>query len=189
VSSKRQDGIQFQQITTCRNCQGQGSRIETPCKSCSGHGKINKDETLTVTIPAGVEEGMTLRIPGHGLPSRQSGGKPGDLYVMVRSMPDPRLERHGADLWCRETISVEDATLGSSVQIPTLDTPFIFTIPPGTQPESVLKASGKGLPVLDGNRRGDLYLRVHVQIPKQLTRAERKLYKKLRNIRNKRRST
>lgn len=189
VTSRNQGGIQFQQITTCPDCHGQGSLIETPCTSCHGRGEVQRDETLTVTIPVGVDEGMALRISGHGLPSRQPDGKPGDLFVVVRSTPDPRFERQGADLWCRETINVEDATLGSTVQVATLDTPFTFTIAPGTQPGSILKATGKGLPEYGGERRGDLYLRVLVQIPTQLTHAERDLFEQLRDMRNQHQST
>jgi molecular chaperone DnaJ len=186
VISRRQEGIQFQQITTCPMCRGRGNIIDEPCTECRGRGQVQTDETLTVTVPVGVEEGMALRIPDHGLPSREPGGKPGDLYVVVRSTPDPRFERQGADLWRQETIQVEDATLGATVQITTLDGPVKVTIPPGTQPGAILRVPGKGLPEFGGSGQGNLYLRVDVRIPEQLSPEERKLYEQLRTVRNQR---
>ena len=124
---------------------------------------------------------MALRIPGHGLPSRD-GGATGDLFVVVQTAPDPRFERDGADLWHREEISVADAVLGTGLDVPTVNGRLKVTIPPGTQPNSVLRLRGKGLPEFGGRKRGDLYLRVDVHIPEKVGTEERKLWERLRTV-------
>jgi molecular chaperone DnaJ len=138
-----------------------------------------RSETLTVKVPLGVEEGMALRIPGKGLPS-DMGGIAGDLYVVIHTAPDPRFERQGADLWRTQMLDVVDAVLGTRIEVPTLDGPSTVTVPPGTQPGTVLRLRGKGLPEFGGSRMGDLYLRIEVRVPESLSREERSLYEKLR---------
>jgi molecular chaperone DnaJ len=182
VTSRRDSGITFQQITTCPGCHGRGSIIDQPCPECHGQGEVERAETLTVTVPAGVEERMALRIPGRGLPSRDAGGTPGDLFVIVHSAPDTRFARRGADLWRAATVPVVDAVLGTELEVPTLDGSTTVTIPPGTQPDTVLRLHGKGLPEFGGDRRGDLYLRVHVHVPDRLSSKERDLYERLRTL-------
>jgi molecular chaperone DnaJ len=174
--------VRFQQITICPVCHGQGSFIEHPCKKCQGRGQVEKEETLKVKIPQGIDEATSLRIAGHGMPSETSEGRPGDLYVVVRSARDPRFERVGADLWRRENISVVDAVLGSKIKVPTLDGEVEVTIPAGTQPDEVLRLRGKGLPEFKGHGRGDLNLRILVQIPENPSAEERQLYEQLRAI-------
>jgi molecular chaperone DnaJ len=141
---------------------------------------VEREEELTVTIPVGVEEGMALRVPGHGLPSHDTGGTPGDLLVVVYSTPDARFKRHGADLWRLEMVQVPDAVLGTRLEVPTLDGSATVTVPPGTQPDTVLRLPHKGLPVFGSKEQGDLYLRVCVHIPEQLSAEERTLYERLR---------
>jgi molecular chaperone DnaJ len=182
VTSRKDAGVMFQSVVPCATCQGRGQRIDQPCPECNGQGEVEREETLAVTVPPGVEEGMALRIPGHGLPSPNAGGAAGDLFVVVRSAPDPRFERDGADLWHREEIPVVDAVLGTSLGIPTLDGHLKVTIPSGTQPNCVLRLKGKGLPLFGGKRRGDLYLRVDVRMPEKLGAEERKLWEQLRAI-------
>jgi molecular chaperone DnaJ len=172
--------IRFQQITVCPECQGRGEFIEKPCRDCRGAGRVEKDESLKVHIPPGADEGMALRIPGHGLPGPEPGGPPGDLYVIVASAPDARFARSGADLWRTETLAVADAVLGTTLKAPTLDGTVEVTVPPGTQPGEVLRLRGKGLPVFGARGRGDLNLRIEVKIPERLTAEERALYEKLR---------
>lgn len=174
--------VVIQQITICPACGGRGSIIDKPCPDCGGTGQTEREEILSVTIPVGVEEGMALRIPGRGMPSREPDAPPGDLFVVVRSAPDPRFERDGADLWRSEAIAVADAVLGTKLNVPTLDHPAEVTIPPGTQPDAVLRVRGKGLPIFGSKQHGDLYLRMRVHIPEQLTPEERNLYKKLRDM-------
>jgi molecular chaperone DnaJ len=125
---------------------------------------------------------MALRVPGHGLPSHDAGGTAGDLYVVVRTAPDTRFERDGTNLWHREEIPVTDAVLGTSLDALTLNGRLRVTIPPGTQPNSVLRLKGKGLPEFGGKGRGDLFLRVDVRMPEKLSAEERKLWERLRAI-------
>jgi molecular chaperone DnaJ len=178
--SRAEAAIRFQQITVCPDCGGRGERIDKPCRECHGEGRVEKEESLKVSIPPGAEEGMALRIPAHGLPSPEPKGPPGDLYVMVTSAPDARFARSSADLWRSETLAVTDAVLGTTLKVPTLDGTVEVTVPPGTQPGEVLRLRGKGLPVFGARGRGDINLRIEVKIPERLTAEERALYEKLR---------
>ena len=180
AKSRREGGVTFQQITTCHDCNGRGSIIEHPCPDCGGHGETVRTETLKVRIPPGIDEGTLLRIPGHGLPGREPGGVPGDLLVAVRSEHDPRFERHGPNLWRTETIEVTDAVLGTRLTVPTLDGSVKVTVPPGTQPDAMLRLRDKGLPVPGARRRGDLFLRLQVHVPERLNDEQRALYEQLR---------
>jgi molecular chaperone DnaJ len=141
--SRKEGAIHFQQITTCPVCHGQGLFVDHPCKLCDGTGRHHKDDRLKVSIPAGADEGMALRIPGHGLPSDEPDGETGDLYVIVRTKPDPRFVRRGADLWRDETIGIPDAVLGTTLKIETLDGNVKVKIPPGTQAGEILRLRGK----------------------------------------------
>jgi molecular chaperone DnaJ len=181
-SRQEKEHVLIQQISTCPVCHGRGSIIEHPCPECHGSGSEEKEETLTVRIPKGVEEGMVLRISGKGMPSPEAGGATGDLFVVVRSKDDPRFERDGIDLLRQETVSLTDAVLGTTLQVPTLDGSATVTIPPGTQPDAVLRLKGKGLPEFGNGRHGEMYLRIAVHVPEQLTSEERELYERLRAI-------
>lgn len=187
TQSRRQEKehVLIQQISTCPVCHGRGSIIEHPCRVCHGSGNVEREESLSVKIPPGVEEGMVLRIPGKGMPSQDAGGVSGDLFVVVRSRQDPRFERAGADLLRQETIQLTDAVLGTMLDVPTLDGSASVTIPPGTQPGAVLRVRGKGLPEFGCSRHGELYLRIEVQIPDKLSRDERQLYEQLRALSSK----
>lgn len=182
VVTRRQGGMTLQQVTVCTTCGGEGTVIDQFCTECHGSGKTERVESLTVRIPVGVEEGMALRVPGRGLPSSEAGGRPGDLFVVVHSAPDRRFERHGADLWRTEAVHVADAVLGTTIEVPTLEGPVKVVVPPGTQPDSILRLRGKGLPEFGGARRGALYIRVHVPLPDQLSPEERRLYEGLRAL-------
>ncbi len=186
IEGRREGNVSFQRITTCPSCHGRGTVIDQPCPDCHGLGQVEREEELTVKIPAGAEEGMALRIPGRGYPSQEAGGAPGDLYVILRTAPDARFERRGPDLWRTETIAVVDAVLGVEREIPTLDGPATVRIPAGTQPGTVLRLRSKGVPEFGGDRRGDLYVVVQVHVPGELSRRERELYQQLRGLRGKR---
>lgn len=177
---KRRGNVSIQEITACRECRGAGSFIDKPCPRCAGTGLGRDEETLTVRLPAGAEEGMALRVPGRGERSAETGGQPGDLYVIVRTEPDPRFERHGANLWRRHPLEVVDAVLGCKIKAPTLDGELEVDVPAGTQPDSVLRLAGKGLPHFGSAERGDLFLRMDVHVPERLTRDEQALYEQLR---------
>jgi molecular chaperone DnaJ len=178
----REGEVLVQTFSTCPACRGRGEIIDAPCPECGARGETRRDESLTVNVPLGVEEGMALRIPGHGAPSEEKGGVPGDLFVIVRSAPDPRFQRAGADLWRIEQITIADAALGTRRDVPTLDGTVEVTIPAGTQPDAVLRLAGKGLPEFGGRGRGDLYLRLRVRVPERLTGAQRELCEQLRAL-------
>ncbi len=175
-------GFQIRQITTCSACGGRGTIIDEKCTNCAGSRRTAREEAIEIAVPPGVEDGTALRVAGHGLESPDSGGPPGDLYAVVRVEPDPRFERAGADLWRSEAIGPPDAVLGARVEVPTLDGAVELVIPPGTQPGSVLRLRGKGLPQLGGGRRGDLHVRVQVRIPESPSSEERDLYERLQNL-------
>ncbi len=172
--------IHFQQIMVCPNCQGRGTFIDEPCAKCHGSGQIDKEESLKVKIPVGIEEATALRIPAHGMPSEDPNGAPGDLYVIVRSARDPRFQRAGADLWRSETLEVVDAVLGTRLTVPTLQGQVEVKVPPGTQPEEILRLRGKGLARPGENGHGNLNVRIQVHIPEHPTAEERRLYEQLR---------
>ena len=180
--NKDQGSVSFQQITICPVCHGQGSFIDNPCDTCDGRGEISQEDNLEVTIPAGVDEHTALRIPGHGLPSPTASGPPGDLYVVVSSQRDLRFERHGADLWRREILTIPDAVLGTSIKVPTLGGEVEVKVPSGSQPDQVLRLKDKGLPVFGAPMRGDMNIRLQVHIPEKLSKQEKELYQKLREI-------
>lgn len=179
---KAQAAVRIQQITTCPVCHGRGTVIDTPCPDCGGSGQVEREERLTVTIPRGAEEGLALRVPGHGAPSGDIGGAPGDLYVVIRTQPDARFERVGADLWRTETLAPSEAALGTRRTVETLEGRVEVTIPPGTQPDEVLRVRGKGLPRFAEPGRGDLNLRIRVHVPERLTERQRALYEELQRL-------
>ncbi len=180
VESKKRGNVTMQQIRTCPECRGHKVFIDNPCLACSGKGTVYKEEKLTVKVPRGAEEGMALRIPRHGEPATEPGNPPGDLYVIVRTEDDPRFQRHGANLWRRLPIDIVDAVLGTRVIVGTLDGEVEIDVPPGTQPDSVLRLQNKGLPRFGSDTYGDLFLRVQVHVPETLTPRERQLYQELR---------
>jgi DnaJ-class molecular chaperone len=139
-------------------------------------------ETVKVQVPPGIEDATALRIPGHGAPSPEAGGVPGDAYVIVRTAPDARFERRGADLWRGEEISVADAALGTTRTLSTLDGDVAVTIPPGTQPGTVMRVAAKGLPRFGRPGRGDLYVSIAVRIPERLDARRRRAYERLREL-------
>lgn len=179
VSSRKERNVTVQQIRTCSECGGRGTIIDTPCPQCGGKGQVARDEPLTVRIPVGAEEGMALRIPGHGSPAEAPGQPAGDLLVIVRTA-DSRFERRGRDLHRAETVDVVDAVLGTSIDVPTLDGPASVKVPAGTQPDSLLRLRGKGLPPFGGGSRGDLYVRIQVHVPERLSDQQRRLFEQVR---------
>jgi molecular chaperone DnaJ len=169
----------MQQTSLCDICSGSGKVPETPCRSCSGEGRIQGSEEVSIAIPAGIADGQTLRLRGKGGAGRQ-GGVSGDLSIRVEIQPDPRFTRDGEDLHTAVTIPVVDAVLGKELPLETLGGRVTIHIPPGTQPRQVLRIRGKGMPVLHGRGTGDLYVTVQVAVPEHLGRRERKLWEELR---------
>lgn len=183
VTTRQENNVTLRQITPCPVCHGSGKASGEPCPDCRGSGVIEKTESLSVSIPVGVEDGMALRVAGRGMPAPEPGGIPGDLYVVVRAAPDARFQRDGADLWREESLSLTDAVLGTRLEVPTLEGGRAeVNVPAGTQPDTILRLRNKGLPHFGGKGRGDLFVRLKVQIPEKLSREERDLYEQLRAL-------
>jgi molecular chaperone DnaJ len=182
TTAERKGTIEWTRTTTCETCRGRRSFIDHPCPSCAGRGQIEHEQGITVKIPPGIEDGTALRVPGYGQPAEVSSGSPGDLYVVVHTAPHEQLERRGADLWRVERLDVTDAVLGARREVPTLEGHATVIIPPGTQPDAVLRLRGKGLPRFGGRGRGDLYVTVSIHVPEQLSAEEERLYKGLRAL-------
>jgi molecular chaperone DnaJ len=161
---------------TCPACHGAGQIIEQPCTACQGRGRVQKSKTLAVKVPAGVDEGDRIRLSGEG-EAGQNGGPPGDLYVELRVRPHPIFERHGADLSCVVPVPFATAALGGTIEVPTLDGEVTLKIPPETQPGKVLRLRGKGVRPVRSSSVGDLYCRIDVEVPVNLTSEQKKLLK------------
>jgi molecular chaperone DnaJ len=181
-SSQRRGYSQFITITTCPKCNGRGQWPERPCSRCSGQGRIAESRTLAVEIPAGVPDGVQLRVPGRGL-AGDAGAPPGDLYVGISVRPHDRFTRDGEDLILDLPLSFADAALGTEVEVPTMDGSSRLRVPAGIQSDAVLRLRGKGLPRFQGHGRGDQLVRIRVVIPTDLSAEERRLLEQLRRIR------
>ncbi|HBI80607.1 MAG TPA: molecular chaperone DnaJ [Bacteroidales bacterium] len=169
---------QMQTTSPCPTCNGEGKVITNKCPACNGEGVVREDEIITVKIPAGVAEGMQLNLQGKGNAARR-GGVPGDLLVVIEEEKHPNLVRDGNDLVYNLNVSIPDAILGASAEIPTVDGKVKIKIEPGTQPGKILRLRGKGLPEVNGYQHGDLLVVINVYIPKNLTREERAIFEKL----------
>ena len=160
---------------TCPTCQGRGQTIDNPCPVCSGAGRITKDRSLSVNIPAGVEDGTRIRLAGEGEAGLR-GGPSGDLYIFLSVRPHAFYQRDGADLYCRVPISMVQATLGGEFGVHTLDgSESKVRVPEGTQSGKQFKVKGKGMPVLRSREVGDLYIQAVVETPQNLTKRQREL--------------
>jgi len=159
---------------TCPACKGVGTTIETPCKECSGRGRVRKVKTLSVKVPAGVDSGDRIRLGGEGEAGR-NGGPAGDLYVDIAVKPHPIFEREGQNLRCDVPISFAAAALGSSVEVPTLDGQVKLKIPPETQSGRVFRLRGKGVRSVRASGVGDLFCRAQVETPVKLTEEQKEL--------------
>ncbi len=173
---------QIQQRGVCPTCHGSGTVPETPCGTCKGEGRTQQTDTVSVDIPAGIDDGQQLRLQGHG-DAGLRGQPAGDLYVTVRVRPDPRFEREGADTKSTMAVSVVDAILGAQIEVETLHGVSTVTLPAGTQPGQVLRLKGKGLPELGRSRHGDHYADIRVEIPTKLSKQERKILEEWREAR------
>ena len=164
---------------TCGTCGGSGRRIVTPCPTCSGRGRVQAQKTLTVRVPAGVEDGMRLRIAGEG-EAGPEGGPSGDLYVVLEVKEHDVFRREGSNLHVELSLSPAQAALGTAVKVPLLGGgEEELEIDPGTQPGTVIKLRGKGLPSLERRGKGDLLVTVHLRVPRRLDAERRALYEKL----------
>jgi len=169
---------------TCPNCQGRGEVIETPCPSCNGTGRVTRERTLSVTIPAGVEDGTRIRLAGEGEAGLR-GGPAGDLYIFLSIKPHEFFQRDGADLFCRVPIAMTVAALGGQIEVPTIDGGKTrVKVPEGAESGKQFRLRSKGMPVLRSKQQGDLYIQVEVETPKSLTRKQRELLKEFEKASN-----
>lgn len=160
---------------TCPNCHGRGEVIDDPCGSCGGAGRVTRERTLSVNIPAGVEDGTRIRLAGEGEAGLR-GGPAGDLYIFLSLKPHPFYQRDGADLFCRVPISMVTAAIGGELNVPTIGgAEALVKVPEGTQTGKQFRLRGKGMPVLRSRDVGDLYIQVVVETPQKLTKRQREL--------------
>ena len=160
---------------TCPACHGRGEVIEDPCPACSGTGRVTRERTLSIDIPAGIEDGTRIRLAGEGEAGLR-GGPPGDLYIFVAIKPHPVFQRDGKDLFCRVPISVTKAALGGSIEVPTISGERSkVKVPEGAQTGQQIHLRGKGMPVMRSREVGDMYIQIVVETPRNLTRRQREL--------------
>ena len=162
---------------TCSRCGGKGKIIENPCPKCNGKGKVRKKAKVDINIPAGIDNRQVVNVRGYG-DSGINGGPAGDLRVIVNVKPHKDFEREDFDIWYNKHISIVEATLGAEVRVPTLDNDIKYFIPAGTQPGDVFKLKGKGIQRLNGVGKGDMFVRVIVDIPKELTKEQKEILMK-----------
>ena len=161
----------------CSRCGGKGKIIENPCPKCNGKGKVRKKAKVDINIPAGIDNRQVVNVRGYG-DSGINGGPSGDLRVVVNVKPHKDFEREDFDIWYNKHISIVEATLGAEVRVPTLDNDIKYFIPPGTQPGDVFKLKNKGIQRLNGVGKGDMFVRVIVDIPKELSKEQKEILMK-----------
>ncbi len=163
---------------TCPTCHGAGRVIDNPCGPCGGAGRVNKEKTLSVNIPAGIEDGTRIRVAGEGEAGLR-GGPPGDLYIFVTIRPHRFFRREGADIHCRVPIPMTTAALGGSIEVPAIDgSRARVNIPAGTQTGQQFRLRNKGMSVLRSSAHGDMYVQAQIETPVNLTKEQRDLLKK-----------
>ncbi len=168
----------FTVARTCGQCRGTGSIISSPCQTCRGAGRVQKEKKLTVRIPPGIATGQRLRLSSEG-EGGPGGGPHGDLYVVIHVQDHPFFQRDGNDLYCEIPLNFTTLALGGEITIPTLDGDEAFTVPESTQTGSTFRLRGRGMPDVSGRGKGDLLVTVKVITPKKLTREQRKLLEQL----------
>lgn len=174
-------GYSFTNYVTCPTCKGEGRIPEKPCNVCKGEGRVTKEEKIKIFIPAGIDNNQIIELRGKGEAGRR-GGKAGHLYLRIFVRPHQTFKRKGDDLYSDVSIPFSTACLGGKVEVSTLDgKEIVLTVPAGTKAGKLFKIRGKGVPHFSGLGRGDLYLRINLDIPQKLTKEERELLKKLRD--------
>ena len=164
----------FQTQGPCPNCRGTGKIIKTPCKKCGGKGKVRNSRTLKVKIPAGIDDGQSIQLRGQG-GAGTNGGPAGDVIVTIGIRPHPLFTREGSDVICEIPISFTQAALGASLQVPTIDGKIEYQVPEGTQTGTVFRMRGKGIQNVNGRGRGDQFVRVNIEVPKNLSQKQKDL--------------
>lgn len=172
---------QFVNIKNCDVCHGEGKVIANPCGTCNGKGKVRKSVKIKLNIPAGIDDGQTISLRGEGEPGSK-GGPAGDLFVTVKIRQHALFKRQGNDIICEMPITFVQAALGSELEVPTLDGKVRYTIPEGTQTGSVFRLKNKGIPFLRGGGRGDLYIKVDIDVPKKLNDRQKAILKEFADM-------
>jgi len=171
----------FSVATTCSQCQGRGKIIRVPCTKCHGRGRVNVRKKLKVDIPAGIDTGARVKLSGEG-EAGTNGGPSGSLYLMIHVAEHPIFEREGYDVYCRVPISISQATLGTELEIPTLDGRARLNIPQGTQNDRTFRLKNKGIARLQRSGKGDMYVRIIVEIPTNLNRRQKELMEEFSSV-------
>ena len=168
----------FSSSAPCSACHGTGKIIKKPCKKCHGTGTERRTRTLKVSIPAGIDDGQSVALRGQG-GAGVNGGPAGDVIVTVSIRPHPLFQRDGYDVWCEVPISYAQACLGEKLIVPTIDGKVEYTVPAGTQPGTIFRMRGKGIQVVNGRGRGDQFVKVILEVPKNLNEHQKELLRKL----------
>ena len=168
----------FSSASVCEKCHGKGRIVETPCTGCNGSGRAWKKRKIEVSIPAGIDNGQAVTLRGEG-EAGINNGPAGDLFVRVTVAPHNVFQREGYDLYMDLPVSYAQAVLGSELQVATLEKPISYTMPEGTQPGTVFRLRGNGIKRLNGNTKGDLFVRIQVEVPKRLSGEQRDLLRQL----------
>lgn len=171
-------GMTMQSTAACPKCGGRGKIIKTPCSTCKGKGKVRRTKQIKVKIPAGVDDGQSVRVRGEGS-AGANGGQAGDLLVEIYIKRHSLFEREGADVLCEMPISFTQAALGAEIEVPTLDGKVRYTVPEGTQTGTTFRLKGKGIPYVGSKNRGDQLVTVVVETPTKLSREQKELLRKL----------
>jgi molecular chaperone DnaJ len=174
---------QMQTVTTCPTCNGEGTTVTAKCSSCKGEGRVYGEETITIDIPAGVQEGMQLSINGKGN-AGERGGTPGDLIVLIEEEAHPTLQRDGLNVAFELHISFPDAVFGTQVEVPTIDGRAKIKIPPGTQSGKIFRLKGKGFPHVNSYEKGDQLIHVNIWTPQHVTNEEKSMLEKMQASEN-----
>lgn len=174
---------QMQTVTTCPTCNGEGLTITQKCGNCKGEGRVFGEETVTLDIPAGVQEGMQLSMSGRGN-AGERGGPAGDLLILIEEEKHPQLKRHELDVIYQLHLSFPDVVLGTQVEVPTIDGKAKIKVPAGTQSGRIFRLKGKGFPAFNSYEKGDELVEVNVWSPQNLTNEERDLLEKLKHSQN-----
>ena len=164
----------------CDQCRGTGKIIDNPCRTCGGKGKVRRTRSENIKIMAGIDDGQAFVIRGGG-DAGINGGPAGDLRVNVTVRPHPFFERRGYDVWCDEPLTFAQAALGADIVVPTLDGKVQYSVPEGTQPGDVFKLKGKGIPHINGGGRGDQYVRVTIEVPRNLSEKQKAVLREFDN--------
>ncbi len=180
ISQRTPFGV-VQTSRTCDRCGGTGKVIDSPCPACGGTGHVRQRKSIEINIPAGIGDGQVLNVSGMGN-AGTNGGQSGDLHVYVHVNPHPIFERRGNDIWCELPITFTQAALGAEVVVPTIDGRVEYEVHPGTQPGDIFKLRGKGIQKLGGRGRGDQYVRVTVEVPRNLSQKQKDLLKEFESV-------